>query len=121
MQGCYIGGRMSPRILVAEDSPPIAAALRRALEGAGYAVDVLPQRVALAATSSGVHAVAVVHADRIGAELAGKIKALLLDRLNFCRSQGGPVAGQLTMHTGWQDLNRRLFAAAAEAAKKTGK
>jgi diguanylate cyclase (GGDEF)-like protein len=60
---------MSPRILVAEDSPPVAAALRRMLEEAGYAVDVLPQRVALAATSRGTHAVAVVHADRVGAEL----------------------------------------------------
>jgi diguanylate cyclase (GGDEF)-like protein len=58
-----------PRILVAEDSSPVAAALKRALEGAGYAVDVLPQRVALAATSAGTHTVAIVHADRVGAEL----------------------------------------------------
>jgi len=62
-----------------------------------------------------------VHADKIGKELADRIQALLLDRLNFCRSQGGPYGGNLTMHTGWQDLNRRLFAATAEASKKTGR
>jgi diguanylate cyclase (GGDEF)-like protein len=60
---------MSPRILVVEDSPPLAAALQRAVLAAGYEVDVLPQRVALAAASPGGHAVAIVHADRVGAEL----------------------------------------------------
>jgi diguanylate cyclase (GGDEF)-like protein len=63
---------MSPRILVVEDSPLVAEDLRRVLEAAGYAVDVLPQRVALAATSPGAHAAAVVHADGVG---AGLVKA----------------------------------------------
>ena len=62
-----------------------------------------------------------VHADRIGKELADRIQGLELDRLNFCRAHGGPYGGSLTVHTGWQDLNRRLFSAAAEAAKKLGK
>lgn len=64
---------MSPRILVAVDSSPVAAAVRRALETAGYEVDVVPQGVLLAAASPGSHAVAIVHAGDTG---AGLVKAL---------------------------------------------
>ncbi|HOX07807.1 MAG TPA: hypothetical protein PK280_15510 [Planctomycetota bacterium] len=57
--------------------------------------------------------------ERIGKELTEKIRALMLDRLNACRNWN-EFSLSLKMHTGWQDLNRRLFSAAAEVAEKTG-
>jgi hypothetical protein len=59
------------------------------------------------------------HAERIGKELTEKIRTLLMDRLSACRNWN-EFSLSFKMHTGWQDLNRRLFAAAAEVAEKTG-
>jgi hypothetical protein len=56
-------------------------------------------------------------AERIGKELADRIRALMLDRLYACLNWN-EFSLSFKMHTGWQDLNRRLFAAAAEAAGK---
>ncbi len=63
-------------------------------------------------------------AARLGPELTGRIHTLILDRLCACKnwedweiSDGGHG---LMMHTGWQDLNRRLYATAAEVAAKLG-
>ncbi|HET6440243.1 MAG TPA: diguanylate cyclase [Anaeromyxobacter sp.] len=64
----------SARILVAEDSAPVIAALRRALEGAGYAVDALPLSGALAAVKPAGYAAALIHQGRPGKELAQALR-----------------------------------------------
>jgi hypothetical protein len=62
------------------------------------------------------------HPEKIGKELADRIHALILERLNILGCQDFYLTrgwtGNFTQHTGWQDCNARLFAAAAEAAGK---
>ncbi|HET6410987.1 MAG TPA: diguanylate cyclase [Anaeromyxobacter sp.] len=65
---------MSPRsapwrILVAEDSAPMVAALRRALERAGYAVDAVALSAGMPEVPPAAYAAAIVHQGALGAEL----------------------------------------------------
>ena len=60
--------------------------------------------------------------EKIGKELTDRIHALILERLNVLSCTDFYLArgwkGNFTQHTGWQDRNARLFAAAAEASAK---
>jgi two-component system, cell cycle response regulator len=67
---------MTARILVAEDSVPVVAALRRALEGAGYAVDSLPLAAAQPPEAPAQYAAAVVHLGAAGLELVRALRDL---------------------------------------------
>jgi two-component system cell cycle response regulator len=67
---------MPARILVAEDSVPVNAALRRALEGAGYAVDALPLSATLRAGSVNGYGAAIVHRGKLGAEVVRALRGL---------------------------------------------
>jgi two-component system, cell cycle response regulator len=67
---------MPARILVAEDSVPVNAALRRALEGAGYAVDALPLSETLRSVSASGYNAAIIHRGKLGAELARALRGL---------------------------------------------
>ena len=61
-------------------------------------------------------------ADQIGPELAARCRQMFVDRLNYTRQHlPEPFAMPflLTFHQGWQDLDARLFALAAEVAAKT--
>ncbi len=73
---CYITAAMTARILVAEDSVPVVAALRRALEGAGYAVDALPLAAAQPPEEPVRYAAAVVHLSQPGLELIRALRDL---------------------------------------------
>ena len=67
---------MAARILVAEDSFPVNAALRRALEGAGYTVDALPLAETLRSVSAAGYGAAIVHRGKLGAELVRALRGL---------------------------------------------
>jgi len=72
---------MSPRsapwrILVAEDSAPVVAALRRALERAGYAVDAVALSAGLPEVPPASYAAAIVHHGALGAELCRALRDL---------------------------------------------
>jgi len=59
------------------------------------------------------------HAEKLGAELADECRRLLIDRMRYCRRRAPEISGEVyfrSYHHGWQDLTRRLYAAAAKAA-----
>ncbi len=61
------------------------------------------------------------HADQLGGDLADECRRLLIDRMRYCRRRAPETSGEVyfrSYHHGWQDLTRRLYAAAAKAAGK---
>jgi hypothetical protein len=63
------------------------------------------------------------HSDQLGPELTARCRQLFLDRLNYCRRTCPEAYGRVyftTNHYGWQSLTARLYATAAEVAKKLG-
>ena len=67
---------MAARILVAEDSVPVVAALRRALEGAAYLVDWLPPAAARLPEVPAQYGAAIVHLGPAGVELVRALRDL---------------------------------------------
>ena len=72
----YITDAMAARILVAEDSVPVVAALRRALEGAAYLVDWLPPAAARLPEVPAQYGAAIVHLGPAGVELVRALRDL---------------------------------------------
>jgi Glycoside hydrolase 123, catalytic domain len=68
------------------------------------------------------------HAEKLGKELAGKCRKVLVDRLRYCRAHALLRSVHIyrgkafhTNHYGWRDLSRRLYDCAAQVGEKLGK
>ena len=64
------------------------------------------------------------HADHIGKDLAERARQILVDRLCHLRSRGQSAYHKFMPrcnHSGWTELDRRLFAAAAEVTRRLGR
>ncbi|KKK82513.1 hypothetical protein LCGC14_2802650, partial [marine sediment metagenome] len=60
--------------------------------------------------------------EELGPDLTARCRQVFLDRLNYTRGhlpEPWAVPFLLTFHQGWQALDARLFALAAEVAAKT--
>jgi diguanylate cyclase (GGDEF)-like protein len=124
---------MSRRILVAEVSPPIEAALRRGLEEGGYGVDVVQAADAVGRVDPAAHVAAIVRAAPLGAELVKALRdvdphlpliALFLDEDEAARYPGlldadGALVGPLSAPAvaGAARLAERLHREARRAAE----
>jgi hypothetical protein len=61
------------------------------------------------------------HADALGPELAARCRTLLVDRILHIKRTCPETYGRVyfrTCHQGWRELAERLYATAAEVARK---